>query len=430
MNKILTMLFATAVVFSLEADVYYASPGGTAEADCLSENTAGDIYTAVSKAKASGDIIQLAEGTYTTTKSINLNVAGITLQGADEKDASKTILQGPGGTTTSRSAILCNKGKKVTIRDLTITGFYRSGKGGSAIEGRNSTSVISADNIMTAENCIFENNIANYGNSAEYNTSSTVYGGTYSNCVFKSNKSKGRGGAGEGGTYIDCYFKDNSINSTSGSGGALYGGTALRCVFDGNSARHGGGTSETTADCCVYSNNVSKSSNTGYSGLGAAIYKGTIKNSLIYKNDAHNKEGSIVYNANCINCTIVKNIINTKSFGAVYGGTHKNCIIIDNDNDIGGGTFYNTIYAKTESPKTTPTLTDCIKTTDAKFNAGAKADLPYYYPRASSPARDAGMDVDWTSASVDLRGKKRISGGKVDLGCYEYQTTGFMIRVK
>lgn len=430
MNKILTMLFATAVVFSLEATVYYASPGGTAEADCLSENTAGDIYTAVSKAKASGDIIQLAEGTYTTTKSINLNVAGITLQGADEKDASKTILQGPGGTTTSRSAILCNKGKKVTIRDLTITGFYRSGKGGSAIEDRNSTSVISADNIMTAENCIFENNIANYGNSAEYNTSSTVYGGTYSNCVFRSNKSKGRGGAGEGGTYIDCYFKDNSINNTTGYGGALHSATALRCVFDGNSARHGGGTSETTADCCVYSNNVSTSSNTGYSGLGAAIYKGTIKNSLIYKNKAIRKEGAIVHSANCINCTIVKNTINTKSFGAVYGGTHKNCIIIDNDNDIGGGTFYNTIYAKSESPKAAPTLTDCIQTTDAKFNAGAKADLPYYCLRASSPARDAGMDVDWTSASVDLRGKKRISGGKVDLGCYEYQTAGFMIRVK
>jgi len=429
MNKILTMLFAVAGVFSSQATIYYASPDGTAEADCSRENTAGDIYTAISKAKASGDIIQLAEGTYTTTKSINLNVAGITLQGA-EKDASKTILQGPGGTTTSRSAILCNNGKKVTIRDLTITGFYRSGKGGSAIEGRNSTSVISANNIMTAENCIFENNIANYGASAEYNTSSTVYGGTYSNCVFKSNKSKGRGGAGEGGTYIDCYFKDNSINSTSGSGGALYGGTALRCVFDGNSARQGGGTSETTVDYCVYSNNVSKSSNSGYSGLGAAIYNGTIKNSLIYKNDAYNKNGSIVYNANCINCTIVKNTIKTKSFGAVYGGTHKNCIIIDNDNDIGGGTFYNTMYAKSESPQTTPTLTDCIQTTDAKFNAGAKADLPYYYLRASSPARDAGMDVGWTSASVDLLGSKRVKGNTVDLGCYECQIAGFTIIVK
>ncbi|MBO7236895.1 MAG: hypothetical protein J6V45_02285 [Kiritimatiellae bacterium] len=75
-------------------------------------------------------------------------------------------------------------------------------------------------------------------------------------------------------------------------------------------------------------------------------------------------------------------------------------------------------------------MTDCIQTADAKFNAGAKADLPYYFLRASSPARDAGMDVGWTSASVDLRGKKRISGGKVDLGCYEYQTAGFMIRVK
>ena len=434
MNKILMMLFATAVVFSLEATVYYASPDGTAEADCLRDNTAGDIYTAISKAKASGDIVQLAEGTYTITKSIDLNVTGTTLQGADERDAFKTILQGPGGTTTSMPAILCNRKsttyRKVKIRNLTVTGFYRSGKGGAAIEGRDTGSVVSANNIMTAENCIFENNSANYGNNAANNSSTTVFGGTYSNCVFKLNKSKGRGGAGEGGTFIDCYFKENSINSSSGYGGALYSGTALRCVFDGNQARNGGGTSGTTVDCCVYSNNVSISSNTGYSGLGAAIYSGTIKNSLIYKNDAHNKDGSIVYDANCINCTIVKNTINTKSFGAVYGGIHKNCIIIDNDNDIGGGTFYNTIYAKSESPKTTPTLTDCIQTTDAKFNAGAKADLPYYYLRASSPARDAGMDVGWTSASVDLLGSKRVKGNTVDLGCYECQIAGFTIIVK
>ena len=130
--------------------------------------------------------------------------------------------------------------------------------------------------------------------------------------------------------------------------------------------------------------------------------------------------------ATCINCTLVGNKTRG-SYGAAHGGTFKNCLVIDNDVDIYGGTHYNTLY---NTKGGSPTLTDCIKTADAKFNAGAKADLPYYYLRVSSPARDVGMDVGWTSASVDLRGKKRISGRKVDLGCYEYQTTGFMIRVK
>ena len=75
-------------------------------------------------------------------------------------------------------------------------------------------------------------------------------------------------------------------------------------------------------------------------------------------------------------------------------------------------------------------MTDCIQTADAKFNAGAKEELPYYYLRVTSPARDAGMDVGWTSASVDLLGKKRVSGEKVDLGCYEYISAGFRLLMR
>lgn len=426
MNKILTMLFAAAVVFSSQATIYYASPDGTAEADCLSENTAGDIYTAISKAKASGDIIQLAKGTYSITeKSINLSYAGVTLKGATD-DAADTVLQGPGGTTKSMTAILATKNKKVVVRDLTISGFYRSGKGGAAIEGRDGSSVISANNILSAVNCIFESNSANYGNQAEYNTSTTVYGGTYSNCVFKSNYSKGRGGAGEGGIYVDCHFKGNSTHVKTGLAGALYGGEALRCVFDGNTARNGGGTYKTSVNCCVYSNNVSSSTDTGYACTGTAIFEGTVKNSLIVNNVAKNKNSATIHNATCINCTIANNTTKS-SYGAAYDGTYKNCIVIGNTVDVDGGTHYNTLY---ESKKNSPSMTDCIQTTDAKFNKGTNPDLPYYFIQASSIARDAGMDVGWTSASVDLLGNKRVKGNTVDLGCYEYQTAGFMIIVK
>lgn len=557
MNKILTMLFTAAVVLSSQGMIYYASPDGTAEADCLSENTAGDIYTAVSKAKASGDIIQLAEGTYQiTTSPVTLSVAGITLKGADEEDATKTVLLGP-GTTKNMTGVVVTK--KATISDLTIKNFYLTGKGGAAAAGANAAQT-KADNL-TAINCRVEaNRSSSSGNNNRYNRAAAVYGGTWNNCfflcntntvgnggaadsgtfnscVFTGNVAKYYGGAvykgtsvkcrfennttytdttggcggavyggtsrecefignksfqggaggcageetakfydcvfrkntalkisnngGDGGalcgggnaylvvercsfynneakndeggaakygTFTDCYFLGNKT-STSGNGGALRNGIATRCIFDSNTAKNGGGTYNVSANECIYTNNVSASTGNGVDGAGSAVYGGTIKNSLIINNKEDSsliKRAGTVNGATCINCTIVGNKTRG-SYGAAHGGTFKNCIVIDNDVDIYGGTHYNTLY---NTKGGSPTLTDCIQTTDAKFNAGAKADLPYYYLRASSPARDAGMDVGWTSASVDLRGKKRISGGKVDLGCYEYQTAGFMIRVK
>ena len=558
MNKILTMLFTATVVLSSQATIYYASPDGTAEADCLSENTAGDIYTAISKAKASGDIIQLAEGTYQiTTSPVTLSVAGIMLKGADEEDATKTVLLGP-GTTKNMTGVVVTK--EATICDLTIKNFYLTGKGGAAVAGANATQT-KADNL-TAINCRIEcNRSSSSGSSSRYNRAAAVYGGTWTNCVFNSNTNTvGNGGAADSGTFKCCVFTNNFakyyggamyngtsekcrfVNNTtsttvaggcggavyggtsrecefisnnsyqggaggggsdgkakfydcvfsgnkafkisgnngggdggalhagensyliverslfynneakndeggaakngsftdcvfvqnktsaSGSGGALVGGIATKCVFDSNTAKNGGGTYNTTANECVYTNNVSNSTGTGVSAAGSAINKGTIRNCLIIKNkDGAKISGAGTVNgATCINCTIVGNITKN-SYGAAHGGTFKNCIVIDNDVDIYGGTHYNTLY---NTKGGSPTLTDCIQTTDAKFNAGVKEDLPYYYLRSSSPARDAGMDVGWTSKSLDLLGKKRISGGAVDLGCYEYQFSGFKILIK
>ena len=180
MNKILTMLFAVAGVFSSQATIYYASPDGTAEADCLSENTAGDIYTAISKAKASGDIIQLAEGTYQiTTSPVTLSVDGIMLKGADEEDATKTVLLGP-GTTKNMTGVVVTK--KATISDLTIKNFYLTGKGGAAVAGANAAQT-KADNL-TAINCRVEANRSSSNN--RYNRAAAVYGGTWNNCFFSA----------------------------------------------------------------------------------------------------------------------------------------------------------------------------------------------------------------------------------------------------
>ena len=55
-----------------------------------------------------------------------------------------------------------------------------------------------------------------------------------------------------------------------------------------------------------------------------------------------------------------------------------------------------------------------------------RAPLPYA-PKALSPCINAGANVGWTSADIDLAGNRRRSGPAVDIGCYEYCNTGLQI---
>lgn len=54
-----------------------------------------------------------------------------------------------------------------------------------------------------------------------------------------------------------------------------------------------------------------------------------------------------------------------------------------------------------------------------KFNAGHFADYPYYMPRHTSKAVDAGVALGWDADAVDRGGYPRVSGRTVDIGCYE-----------
>jgi hypothetical protein len=275
-------------------------------------------------------------------------------------------------------------------------------------------------------NCTFRHNTA---------TSKGVGGGalagkdnssiTATNCVFESNivaKGDGTGGAARYGGYTDCVFSGNTTGN-SGQGGALEAGIATRCLFVGNSARHGSGTHNTTANFCIYSNNVSL---TTYDGTGVALYQGKALNCLIVNNRTTRQNTGIIKGAVLVNCTIVGNTVKTASYAAATDGTYTNCLFMSNTMDIAGGTHVHSLYnTKTGSP----TLMGCLQKSDAKFNAGANASLPYYALRGKSPAKDAGIDAGWTAASLDLLGKKRLVG-TVDIGCYEYSPGGFRLFVQ
>ena len=53
----------------------------------------------------------------------------------------------------------------------------------------------------------------------------------------------------------------------------------------------------------------------------------------------------------------------------------------------------------------------------------------HYRPAASSSTVDRGADMI-SPVDLDLRGKKRIRGTAVDIGCYEYVPTGLMMTVR
>ena len=111
--SILALLAASAA----QATTYYAASNGAADADCLTPQTAGTLDLAVSKARADGDIVQLAAGNYDRSASpVTLSVAGITLKGATD-DPTQTVLIGP-GTAKSMTGVVVTK--KATVRDLTI----------------------------------------------------------------------------------------------------------------------------------------------------------------------------------------------------------------------------------------------------------------------------------------------------------------------
>ena len=259
-----------------------------------------------------------------------------------------------------------------------------------------------------ASNCVF------LCNSSAHSVAGAGYCRLY-DCAFTNNTSKYNGGSAG-----DCIlYRCNIYGGKAGSGSAIYKGSAYFCTIGWNQPGTGAGMYQTKAEHCVIKDLVSSSA------YDLAVYQGTLKNCLIAGNTlTANNSGSIVKGSVCVNCTIVGNT--TKGVSAISGGTYTNCIISANSYDVGAGTYVRTLYSTT---KGSPTLVNCIQKSDAKFNKDGDPSLPYYYLRQNSPARNAGIDAGWTESSVDLRGKKRLVGA-VDLGCYEFQPTGFKFIVR
>ena len=244
------MLSATA-----SADTYVLQPDGT-----------GDFTTiqlAVS-AVQSGDIIELAPGTYDQTGNRDVDFFGkaVTIRGQTGDPADVIIdCQGSEGDPHRGFIFSTGEGPGSVIQDLTVTNAYSTGHGGA---------IYCHTTSPTIDGCVFDRNTSEgserYGGAIYCTGESSP---TITGCTFTGNKasefSTGRGGAiacryGADATLDNCFFEDNFAEYR---GGAVYcdqcDATITDCVVKENQAESGAGVyvrygTFVVTDCLVIDN--------------------------------------------------------------------------------------------------------------------------------------------------------------------------------
>jgi len=310
---------------------------------------------------------------------------------------------------------------------------------------------------MPVTACDFISNVATNDGGGVY-----WYGNTaadqreLSYCTLSSNVSGRYGGAGwiSSGTMMvsNCWVSNNVAVD---SGGGFYGGCGRgiwNCIIARNTTtlaavanyRGGGGANLVN---CVVQNCIIEENNTARSGGGLFVHKTTLVNCLIRNNVAIISAGGIeVRSGNIRSCTIVSNYAGTGGGGGIKGnyltndggGFFENCVIYSNQ-CAHASTYYNFVLnggAGYDLYK----LTNCCFT-PALVNAGnlfatntVTASPQFENPTGGnyrltrySPCINAGINRNL--ATVDLDGHARLDhfSGLVDIGCYEFIPTGFML---
>lgn len=253
-----------------------------------------------------------------------------------------------------------------------------------------------------------------------------------SNCIFSDNSSLGGAGItvgwyGSSPTITNCIFVNNNISAPSGSwgGGGLEvayeaHATVTNCSFLGNSAPgmiaggmvvHSWATA-TLANCIFASN---------WTDFGGAMYIGwqssvIITNSTFSGNaDYEGYAGGIIVDAGSL--TLINSIL--------WGDTAPEICLLT------GGTisaFNSNIQGYPAEPDNDGNIgkDPLFIRSPGSIGSGDYGDL---HLQAGSPVIDQGNDAVITSPPfvkvndivVDLEGNPRISGGRVDMGAYEYQ---------
>ena len=249
----------------------------------------------------------------------------------------------------------------------------------------------------------------------------------------------------------------------AGKSGAIadgnFGGTISNCIIRNCSMPHNGQLGSvylryagTLLTHCVISNNqtttksVANATPEYYKTPGVRLQGGArMSNCLVADNRytitdcAHGIGGVYIYSgrSGIVNCTIVNNV------GCGVGGVNASSGAVTNT-VIAGNSWNGTSETGMERernvlPGQADRFVNCATDDDAAINAGcfaAPMELMFkkpsagdYRPRSASVLFNAGI-TDIPRPSVDLLGRPRVFGGRIDIGCCENQSAGLILIVR
>ncbi len=346
-----------------------------------------------------GDIVRVADGTYTGTGNRDLDTKGkrITVQSLSG-NASACIIdcQGSSGSLHRGFYIRKGEGPQTVIKNLKIINGWTSYGGGINITGcsptiqgcilsgnhvtvdgggimlsqanpdiagctfLNNTADDAGGGIMahtcapTITSCLFESNSATWGGGGLYNYYASP---TVEDCSFRYNVTSHWGGGvhNQNGNapallrYHDCIFEENSATQ---DGGAMYNRVSAEpyityCTFTANEAGRYGGALYCNAsiphlDHCTLRGNASATDGGGMycTTNGEAWVQHTVFDQNMAEYDAGAFYGKDNDNSAFVNCTFYHNSARQIGGGlyAVNSSTADlyDCIFWDNDADIAG----------------------------------------------------------------------------------------------
>ncbi|MCK4305688.1 MAG: right-handed parallel beta-helix repeat-containing protein, partial [Candidatus Eisenbacteria sp.] len=214
-----------------------------------------------------GDVIQLADGTFSGEGNRDLDYRGkiITVR-SESGNPEACIIDCEGSEQNLRRGVYFALGlwEAAVLQGVTITNGYEGDLGGAIIFDRSSP---------TVSNCVFFANHGARGGALHCTTASP----TVRECVFRDNVAVEEGGA----IYCDdlsfpvmigCMLEGNTASI---HGGGMYcsgsSPTVTDCVFHDNSADNGGGMSSKDYSCPTISN-CTFTENSAQQGNGGGLY--------------------------------------------------------------------------------------------------------------------------------------------------------------
>ncbi|MBR6733506.1 MAG: InlB B-repeat-containing protein [Kiritimatiellae bacterium] len=319
-----TQANATVNLYAKWTDKWYVDDSGD---DANQGDSASQPFKTIQHAigkSVEGMTIIVADGTYAP---INSNNKSITIQSVN--GAANTIIDGGYPAATNRCVYAGETTGKTntvirgfTIQNGCVVGFA-GWKGAGVVGG-------------TFYDCVVKSNHGgDYGGGAAY---SAMY-----DCIISGNDSRGDGGGAYSAYLINCELANNS---TASHGGGASRGVLINCTVVSNHAEKSGGGMHLPAGVtnCVIRDNVTLINGGGSNGgqlyecivtnniaygAGGGVSEGYATKCSIVGNSAYQSGGG-VHIATCYDSEILANKA-TQSGGGAQGGKLYNCVVANNE---------------------------------------------------------------------------------------------------